>query len=1091
MAASRRLTQLTSAETFLREVTNATRTARTEPEFARLFLNAFEKTVEDLRIKGLEIRIEERLIKGRTDARVGYVVFEFEMPGKLSKPAERDKSFGELVRHLDESSEKGLIQSEKSLGIVTDGISIAFVEYDQSKSKFGSVDEYERFVPIERAYRPIGKSLVLFDTILVGLTWRELSPDNLREDFGPGSPICKDSMRALWDAFDTSHNEPRITAFYETWKLLFSLSTKKVTSGGELADTVRDYGIDPLQVKTEEDVRRFLYLLHSYYALILKMLAFKIEDDLFQFLSIIKQIQNDPLAGLRAAEESFPRLAVNVVEKDVFSWFEDAWNLNIGGSLKTIAERIDRYDVRGVRTDVLKRVYQNLIPEKLRKSLGEFYTKNWTAKLILDEMQFEGAGTLLDPACGSGTFLVTAIQKVKSTFAGEPADKLLNRIIESVKGFDVNPIAVMTARLNYLLSILDLLRETRGGVKIPIYLCDAVKLPKEGQWDEGFYELELPLNDPFKVFRVPRESPLIVLAILEKHVGGKFDSFNQAVSQALGEDFGTKYRQTLRNLHSQISKMDEQGVNGIWCRIIENFFAPLLVAPSDFVVGNPPWVSPENVPKEYRDSVNIILKTSGYLQPYEPKFVVSKARFPKAESQYVACLPFMARTTQRYLKPDGIGSFLLTSSLLKSLNAGGFRESMLRGSLTKVLDLSLYTTIHEGALCYAFAPIFKNCPGTLQDAIDYRFYVPTGEIRSSSHGEEEPVLLPQFWKQNKSNIRLDTNNMRSPWFVAPPSVIDIFRKMLRLPLIGNQYRINMGIKPAANDIFFIETIEKAEGDLLLATNQAGEKYLLERDLFYPLVRGRDIGFLQETAGKQKQAWGFSHIYIVLPHDPRNEWKPFPEHSMRQRKEAWDYFMKEPAHLRKLKRRTDWSESKGPPYMLFRISPIKMNTFKVAYGDTATRLSACVIPQKIEDEILGEKHVVVDGTADIITIQDRDEAHYVCSMLNSTPLRTLAYTIALAKGGVPFKRFTSWMIASLPMPRFAANSDSCKELIKTSLQAHKAAEKRNLSLLAKYESTIDELVLPLFKITKGELESLREHHQLLAGILPRLHPNEIS
>ncbi len=441
----------------------------------------------------------------------------------------------------------------------------------------------------------------------------------------------------------------------------------------------------------------------------------------------------------------------------------------------------------------------------------------------------------------------------------------------------------------------------------------------------------------------------------------------------------------------------------------------------------------------------------------------------------------MARATQRYLKADGIGSFLMTSSLLKSLNAGGFRESMLKGSVTKVLDLSLYTTIHKGALCYAFAPVFKNSIGTLDDALDYRFYIPTGEIRSSSQGEEEPVLLPQLWKQIKSNIRLDTKNMRSPWFVAPPSVIEIFRKMLKLTLVGNQYRINMGIKPAANDIFFIESIERAEGDLFLATNQAGEKCLLEKEFIYPLVRGRDIGILQEKAGKQKQAWGFSHIYIVLPHAPRNEWKPFPENYMRQRNE-------DPAHLRKLKKRTDWSESKGPPYMLFRLSPIKMNTFKVGYADTSTRLSACVIPRKVKDKFLGEKHVVVDGTADIITIQDENEAHYVCSMLNSTPMRTFAYTIALAKGGVPFKRFTSWMIASLPIPRYAPESESCKELIKISLQAHRAAGRRDLSLLAKCESSIDELALPLFNMTKRDLENLSEHHRVLSGILPANQQN---
>jgi hypothetical protein len=42
-----------------------------------------------------------------------------------------------------------------------------------------------------------------------------------------------------------------------------------------------------------------------------------------------------------------------------------------------------------------------------------------------------------------------------------------------------------------------------------------------------------------------------------------------------------------------------------------------LVGKSDYVVGNPSWVAPENVPREYRDSADQLLKDSGYLQPYE------------------------------------------------------------------------------------------------------------------------------------------------------------------------------------------------------------------------------------------------------------------------------------------------------------------------------------------------------------------------------------------------------------------------------------------------------------------------------------------
>lgn len=204
--------------------------------------------------------------------------------------------------------------------------------------------------------------------------------------------------------------------------------------------------------------------------------------------------------------------------------------------------------------------------------------------------------------------------------------------------------------------------------------------------------------------------------------------------------------------------MQKEGVDGIWCHIIANFFAPLLVDKFDFVVGNPPWVAPENVPKEYRDSVNQLLRNSGYLQPYKPRFVVAKARFPQAEAQYVACLPFMTRTTERYLKTEAQGSFLLTSALLKSLNAGGFRESMLKGHLEKVLDLSLYTSIHEGVLCYAFAPVFRNSVGSVEDKIQYVFYMPAGGSRNAISGEEEPKLIPQNWKLAKTDLLVDTAN---------------------------------------------------------------------------------------------------------------------------------------------------------------------------------------------------------------------------------------------------------------------------------------------------------------------------------------------
>jgi len=68
--------------------------------------------------------------------------------------------------------------------------------------------------------------------------------------------------------------------------------------------------------------------------------------------------------------------------------------------------------------------------------------------------------------------------------------QLLNTILNNVVGFDLNPLAVLTARVNYLLMIADLLEYRKGEVTIPVYLADSVRTPAAGQtlFTAGAYE---------------------------------------------------------------------------------------------------------------------------------------------------------------------------------------------------------------------------------------------------------------------------------------------------------------------------------------------------------------------------------------------------------------------------------------------------------------------------------------------------------------------------------------------------------------------------------------------------------------------------
>jgi SAM-dependent methyltransferase len=127
----------------------------------------------------------------------------------------------------------------------------------------------------------------------------------------------------------------------------------------------------------------------------------------------------------------------------------------------------------GAGRDALKDLYQRIFPRRARHALGEYYTPDWLADHVLDELGYTGQ-RMLDPACGSGTFLVAAINRVRRSNAHLTRGDLLDKILDSVAGFDVNPLAVFTARANYRIAIRDLLPADR---EVPVELRDSILDP--------------------------------------------------------------------------------------------------------------------------------------------------------------------------------------------------------------------------------------------------------------------------------------------------------------------------------------------------------------------------------------------------------------------------------------------------------------------------------------------------------------------------------------------------------------------------------------------------------------------------------------
>jgi len=167
--------------------------------------------------------------------------------------------------------------------------------------------------------------------------------------------------------------------------------------------------------------------------------------------------------------------------------------------LRSVVARVAEYGdlaldaPAGEAGDWLKQIYLRLVPSPLRKGLGEYYTPDWLARRLMDLLQERGGPgnpdtRLLDPACGSGTFLVLAISAARSNLIGQslaPHD-LLRKISQNIVGIDLNPLAVIAARANFLLALGPLLQHRgREALEIPVYLGDSIRIPSKGPCSRG------------------------------------------------------------------------------------------------------------------------------------------------------------------------------------------------------------------------------------------------------------------------------------------------------------------------------------------------------------------------------------------------------------------------------------------------------------------------------------------------------------------------------------------------------------------------------------------------------------------------------
>src|SRR5262249_46030306 len=115
----------------------------------------------------------------------------------------------------------------------------------------------------------------------------------------------------------------------------------------------------------------------------------------------------------------------NLLEGDFFKWYTRVWDDDVASAVRMVLDRLKDYDPAALEVspeqtrDLLKKLYHRLFPREIRHDLGEYYTPDWLAEYLLNQLDYTGdpEKRLLDPACGSGTFLVLAIKRLRDRLA--------------------------------------------------------------------------------------------------------------------------------------------------------------------------------------------------------------------------------------------------------------------------------------------------------------------------------------------------------------------------------------------------------------------------------------------------------------------------------------------------------------------------------------------------------------------------------------------------------------------------------------------------------------------------------------------------
>ena len=702
-----------------------------------------------------------------------------------------------------------------------------------------------------------------------------------------------------------------------------------------------------------------------------------------------------------------------------------------------------------VDPEMLGRAFESLMAGEIRRSQGAFYTPHpliaritggaLTAHMGADADHPLDTIRVLDPACGSGAFLVYALESIAAlriARGDRRAPGVVRRevLTRSIFGVDVDPTAVWLCQLRLWLSVV--VEDDRDDPMRFPPLPNLDRNVREGDALSGHAFADAIIPDgaglaPLRLRYVRAsgarkrtlataldvaERKRAVLAVTQRialHTAERRELLLAARSPDLFQSRSTPsatarralaaVREALRAARAALRRLRDGGA--LPFSFATHFPEVATAGGFDVVVGNPPWVRPHDVAPAMREALRERFVT--FRQAAWEAGAESAGAGRGFASQADLAAVFTERAVQ-LTRPGGVIALLLPAKLWSALAGGGVRRLLLQRTALLALEEWVAGSAGFDAVVYPSSLLARRA-----DATGPSERGGPGEVRVALHGDLHGASGTISWSAQRETLALDSS-AGAPWLLIPPTVRTAFDALTAAgtPLAESPFgRPLLGVKSGCNEAFVVETVEPTSslgrtegrsehiahaaratdrdtGDSAIAIRSGETSGTIEASHLRPLARGEHVRAWSLSADTQRSA-------IVWTHDALGA----PARALPPLVRAWLARWRGRLEARSDGRGASW-------WALYRTEGARADRARVVWGDIGRSPRALVLPA-------GDRTVPLN-TCYVVRAACEDDAHALAALINSPLAAAWLNAIAEpARGG--YHRYLGWTCARLPLP----------------------------------------------------------------------------